>query len=771
LILETKTTKKPSQNIIKKSLIILGVLFVLSSVFLLQHSVKADNAPLDCATPPAPNLLPPGNYIYSCSDNTKTVRGATGPAALNGLATIYTLYIDKQIVSGAQSIEWKKDGSVVSEAQNKPVFRDEIGGAGSPLSNRSVTATVVKDGKTIPFSKDPSSIDSAPNNQKGETEGLMGFIYKIIQGLVLVIAEFLWSVTHFLLIPIIRVILDMKPHDSSFSAVILGGWVFVRNLMNIVFILAMLVIALATLFQVDDKKYGYKHLIPELVLMALLVNFSLVIAQLILGVADTVQAQFLPNNQAVLDNLAYQMMVRPTQIVSSTSSLFKGSAHDVVASIFYLFFAVAAFFSFAAIAAFLVIRVVALWILLLLSPVAYGLRVIPDLHHQASEWWTQFLKYAFFTPILGFFLHIAASLTIAQANYLSKVTEASIAQSVNPGLGQFVELSLSCITIIIFLGMGLKVASGMGIAGASAVVDRAKGYTLKPFKAAGGAGVFAAGATKDYGVRLKNQLSSKLTRDADGKLRGGLALSAATALRPKEAFKNWLHEGTEKNEHAAEIAKAGVTTVREYGKSGFDNKADVAAKSKIHDAEIAPSLKIKVQDAIKVVLDPKIATEIREGNEHTIEKIANLHEAMAKNGRFESYVKRQYGGVYSEATVNQAIVAASHGNHEAAEKIAKSLQKGSKDSGSLLAASMAAAPGTARDDLMRDIVDNTDPAEINKLNVTGLDPNSPNTARTMRSIENLLRNSGRRDDQLTAKLQILVGRGPSALPGGPQIPT
>jgi hypothetical protein len=347
LILETKTTKKPSKNIIKRTLIILGVLFVFSGAFLFHNNVKADTSPTNCKTLPAADLLPAGRYIYSCLDDSKVDNSSY---AHNGLAIVYTLYIDKQVVSGAQSIEWSKDGKVIPEAKNQSQFRDEIGGAGSPLSNRTVNAIVVKDGKTIPFNKDPSAIDSAPHEDNG---GIMGFIYKIIQGLVLVIAEFLWSVTHFLLIPIIRVILDMKPHDSSFSAVILGGWVFVRNIMNIVFILAMLVIALATLFRVDDKKYGYKHLIPELVLMALLVNFSLVIAQLILGVADTVQAQFLPNNQAVLDNLAYQMMVRPTQIVSSTSSLFKGSAHDVVASIFYLFFAVAAFFSFAAIAAFL----------------------------------------------------------------------------------------------------------------------------------------------------------------------------------------------------------------------------------------------------------------------------------------------------------------------------------------------------------------------------------------------------------------------------------
>ena len=51
-----------------------------------------------------------------------------------------------------------------------------------------------------------------------------------------------------------------------------------------------MVIALATLFRVDS--YKTRPLLVQLILAALMINFSLVIAQAILALADTIQAYF-----------------------------------------------------------------------------------------------------------------------------------------------------------------------------------------------------------------------------------------------------------------------------------------------------------------------------------------------------------------------------------------------------------------------------------------------------------------------------------------------
>src|SRR5690606_27524308 len=136
------------------------------------------------------------------------------------------------------------------------------------------------------------------------------------------------------------------------------------------------------------------------------INFSLVFARVILGVANTLQAQFLPESAEVMNSLTAQLIVEPNSNLYNTT--FAGSFPEIVASIFLMIFAIGAFFAMVSILAFLVIRTIALWVLLLTSPLAYGLRILPATKAYSTKWWSEFLKYAFFTPILGFFLTIAA---------------------------------------------------------------------------------------------------------------------------------------------------------------------------------------------------------------------------------------------------------------------------------------------------------------------------------------------------------------------------
>src|SRR3989338_10270955 len=49
--------------------------------------------------------------------------------------------------------------------------------------------------------------------------------------------------------------------------------------------------------------------------------------------------------------------------------------------------------SFLAIAGLLVIRMVGLWVLVILSPVAYALNIVPATAIYAKKWWETFVKY------------------------------------------------------------------------------------------------------------------------------------------------------------------------------------------------------------------------------------------------------------------------------------------------------------------------------------------------------------------------------------------
>lgn len=307
-----------------------------------------------------------------------------------------------------------------------------------------------------------------PIDKMTPVDALTALLTKIVQGLVFIITGFLYGVIRGILTPAIQIILSLSPHDAAFSAVILTAWVFVRNVVNILFVVALIALGVATLLRVDEEHLNYKHLIPELVLMALLVNFSLVIAQMILGIADTLQAQFLPNNNDVINTLARELLLTPN--FNTYVQAFQGSFAQIISSLVYLVFAIFSFIAFGLIAAFLVIRVVALWFLLMLSPVAYAANVLPWTHEFASQWWDNFIKYSFFTPAIAFFLHVCAVVAVAQSSYMAKVSQSVISQAPIPNAAQFVYGSLSSALLIICLMAGLQLAHHFGIGAAEALV-------------------------------------------------------------------------------------------------------------------------------------------------------------------------------------------------------------------------------------------------------------------------------------------------------------
>jgi hypothetical protein len=757
LILETKITKNKHRKIGKLSSFVLGTLLVFSGLFLNGSASAADVSSLPvCKSAPAPTNPPQGFYIYTC-----TTQAGTPKEPLTYVD--YFLYfngkkVDFCDVNAGCELTWTSNGTEISGQKNKVTrrtgvtgFQDNIVVTGK-INGASVTST--------------SDIDGSPAPKAGDLiGGIGGFLSTVVRYLVLMLTSILYGITHYLIIPVIQVVLDMKPHDSSFAAVILGGWVFVRNVMNIFFILAMLIIAMATLFRVE--KYNYKHLIPELVLMALLVNFSLVIAQLILGIADTLQAQFLPNNKEVLSNLAYQMMVKPNQNLQIAP--FQGSYSDVISSVFYLFFALAAFFSFLVLGAFLVMRVVFLWILLLLSPIAYGLKVIPDLHHEADKWWSYFLRYAFFTPIVGFFLHIAASLTITQSEYLARVTQNSIATSSNQSLAQFVSNALSNVMIIFFLYLAIEVAEGLGGGAAKSLIHKAQHMTIKPFE-------FAGEGMKEYANRKRYEAVDKLSRDKDGKVRGEGSRFLAKAMAPGLALHTAIEEGEKKNKKAKELATANMENMYEYeqsrksklgvkyGAGAVDLGLDKAVKKKRHDEELAPALKRNTSEALKH-LDQMSQDS---NNHHAIEQMALQFEALTQTQRLENTVKKwdaEHGGagVFDRTTLEQMVHALSNGNHHAEEEMLKAIAKEAKKNGTMAAVAIDQGPGltpAALDAEMAEVVRNMDAADVRKVNFTGIDPSTPaNVQRVTDVMQNQINTAGIREENLPEKQQMFMGVG------------
>ncbi|MEK7496139.1 MAG: hypothetical protein AAB616_01580, partial [Patescibacteria group bacterium] len=78
---------------------------------------------------------------------------------------------------------------------------------------------------------------------------------------------------------------------SRTNAVLHTGWTIALSFANLGFVLAIIIIAFATIFRIQN--YAMKQVLWKLIVAALLVNFSLVIAGAFISVSDNLSEVFL----------------------------------------------------------------------------------------------------------------------------------------------------------------------------------------------------------------------------------------------------------------------------------------------------------------------------------------------------------------------------------------------------------------------------------------------------------------------------------------------
>lgn len=238
------------------------------------------------------------------------------------------------------------------------------------------------------------------------------------------------------------------------------AWGVVRDFMNMFFIIALIAIALGTILRIE--RYDYRRLLVRLIIMALLVNFSKVIAETLITFFDNLmgifaaQADF-SNANTLSSNL---MSENPPDLAS-----LNGIAAQVVQALWTVIIFCIVTVAYLVLAILLFIRFIGLMLLVVISPVAYALNIIPETQSFARQWWERFFKYLIWGPVAIFVLVIAQAITV-QA-------------------GDSVRGSNTYIIIAAFYIGAVMVAKAAGAAGAAGTlalvnkgVNRAKSYSI-----------------------------------------------------------------------------------------------------------------------------------------------------------------------------------------------------------------------------------------------------------------------------------------------------
>ncbi len=267
------------------------------------------------------------------------------------------------------------------------------------------------------------------------------------------------------------------PYTHFPNVVVDAGWTVVRDFTNLLFILVIVAIGIATALRI--REYEVRKTLPRLILIAILINFTPTICGVIIDASNILMNFFFTAGTA-----GYSSMLNFVQaagnilanagrnVLHNWTNFFNGVfffqvlfviAFNLIASFVLLFFAV-----------LLILRHVALWILVILAPLAFFAYILPATRRIWHTWWHQFIQWCFVGVGGAFFIYLTQLLMQeASDNYLGG----------DPGTvfsGGQVTLSNQITTLLTFsvplilLLAGAFVTMSTSAAGASAIVKLAR---------------------------------------------------------------------------------------------------------------------------------------------------------------------------------------------------------------------------------------------------------------------------------------------------------
>lgn len=308
-------------------------------------------------------------------------------------------------------------------------------------------------------------------------------------------SAFLWLTS-----ALLKIVVEPNFIRFSFTGIdnpaISAGWPITRDLANMGIVLVLIIIGLATILKIES--YQFKKTLPTLIIIALLINFSPVILGVVVDASNIVMYSFLQESgyntfsQVMVDqnnniNKAQEnkkegeidtneQLNNSIQNIGATMAL---GAFGFIAGLIYLIFAI-----------IFLCRYVAIWMLVILSPIAFVAYILPHTRKLIFEKWLgQFLSWCFIGATAAFFLYLGNVLLVR----LPSVIAVDI-QETNKNAGTLASILAAFIPYIVaiaFLVLGLFTSLITGAKGAVAAVNLSKKYGTKAGRLTGRAGMWA----------------------------------------------------------------------------------------------------------------------------------------------------------------------------------------------------------------------------------------------------------------------------------------
>lgn len=311
-------------------------------------------------------------------------------------------------------------------------------------------------------------------------------------------------------------------YTSSVGVAIDSGWALVRDVMNMVFIFGLLYIGFKIILDSDDSRT--RSMLVNLIVAALLVNFSLFITKFVVDVSNSLASTiaisgFAPNGDVGPDGLAkiytnngtverYQVnmsgdLMQRMGISTAFDANFNdtGTRNDWGYIFGTALLLIISSFVFAAGGILLIIRYVALNFFILFSPFMFIGWAFPPLARYTSAYWKGFLGRAFFAPVYFLLLYFSLQIigALSESRNLSSFKDTSYGDAFLNGNVSVQSSFPFFIVAIIALLASLVTAQKLGADGASTAISMGKNGFNKLQR---GTRRMAGGATFGVGASL-----------------------------------------------------------------------------------------------------------------------------------------------------------------------------------------------------------------------------------------------------------------------------
>jgi len=274
--------------------------------------------------------------------------------------------------------------------------------------------------------------------------------------------------------------------------IIIAGWRIMRDFANIGIVFVLLVIAISTILGID--KYNMKQLFAKLVIIALLVNFSMLIANVVIDTSNVITDFFVqesgigsggnPISTKIMGSMGIGQIWHAVGTGNFDVGLGALGGTVLISMIMGIIVMLGTIIVLFLGAGMLLVRIIVLSFCIILAPAAFMLKIMPDTQKHYEKWWSTLINYSLFAPVFAFFLYLA----LRTADTFGQIESLKNANVNIPTMSSFFSTGNTLIQYILILGFtlaSLMMAKQFGLHGGAKVygwgtkaLQKATGYSF-----------------------------------------------------------------------------------------------------------------------------------------------------------------------------------------------------------------------------------------------------------------------------------------------------